>query len=125
MKISRILGAVALVLAIVLIACGIAGNTFRTHDNALANRYQEAVEHEASIQKHADSAQKTAPSAVKKAETAIKQTDTAVKDAQEALNTVTALYEGYQAGSISEDVVDRLLDTSKAIESDTESLKAF
>ncbi len=125
MKISRILGAVALVLAIVLIACGIAGNTFRTHDHALANRYQEAVEHEASIQKHADSAQKTAPSAVKKAETAIKQTDTAVKDAQEALNTVTALYEGYQAGSISEDVVDRLLDTSKAIESDTESLKAF
>lgn len=125
MKLSRILGAIALVLAIALIATGIIGNTFRSDDHALAQDYQAAVAHEASIQKHADSAQKTAPSAVKKAETALKQTDTAVKEAAETLETVTALYDGFRAGKINEEVADRLMDASRAIEEDLEELKVF
>ncbi len=125
MKLSRILGAIALVLAIALIATGIIGNTFRSADHALAQDYQAAVAHEASIQKHADSAQKTAPSAVKKAETALKQTDTAVKEATETLETVTALYDGFRAGKINEEVADRLMDASRAIEEDLEELKVF
>jgi len=125
MKISRILGAVALVLAIALIATGIVGNTFRSGDHALAKDYQEAVSHEASIQKHADSAQKTAPSAVKKAETAIKKTDAAIKEADETFKTVTSLFEGFESGKINDEVVDRLMDASKAIEDDLEELKVF
>ena len=93
MKLSRILGIVALALAIVLIAAGIAGNTFRSADHALAVFYQDAVKHEASIQKHADSASKTAPSAIKKAETAVKQTDSAIKEANSAFETIKMLSE--------------------------------
>ena len=122
MKISRILGIVALVLAIVLIGTGILGNTFRSADHALAKKYQEAVAHKSNIQKHADAAAKTAPSAIKKAETAVKQTDAAIKEVAGAFKTVSALYEGYQAGKISEDVVDRLLNASKAIEEDIEEI---
>ena len=125
MKLSRILGAVALVLAIALIAAGIAGNTFRNGDHALAEEYRNAVAHEASIQKHADSAQKTAPSAVKKAETAVKQTDAAVKEAAETLEKVTALYEGYKAGKINEEVIDSLMGASASIEADLEALSVF
>ena len=53
MKLSRILGAVALVLAIALIATGIVGNTFRSGDHALAKDYQEAISHEASTSQSA------------------------------------------------------------------------
>lgn len=125
MKLSRILGAVALIVSIALIAAGIVGNTFQTADHALAVRYKDAVSHEASIQKHADSAAKTAPSAVKKAETAIKQTDAAIKEATETLKTVQALYDGYQAGSINDEVVDSLLNAAKGISEDLSGLKAF
>ncbi len=125
MKISRILGIVALVLTIMLIGSGILGNTFTSADHALAKKYQEAVAHKSNIQKHADAAAKTAPSAIKKAETAVKQTDAAIKEVAGAFKTVSALYEGYQAGKISEDVVDRLLNASKAIEEDIEEIKIF
>lgn len=125
MKVSRILGAVALVLAVVLIAAGIAGSTFKSSDNALANSYKDAVNHEASIKKHADSASKTAPSAIKKAETAVKQTDSAIKEAASALETVSGLYEGYLSGAINDETVDALLGASEKTLSDAGALKAF
>ena len=122
--IARILGMLALILAIALIGTGILGSFFRDEGNRFNGIYADALNHQAKNKLHADSASKTAPSAVKKAESAEKQATSAVTAIEASLNNANTLYEGYLAREVSDTLITTLYKAAETISTNMDQLVA-
>ena len=103
MKASKIIGIIAFVLALIVLAAGIAGGLTRGGE-----ALREATARAASIDAHKKAVDKTAPSAAKKVETAVSGVQSAVTDVEEALENIRQLDTQFASASTGDEVLDAL-----------------
>ncbi len=103
MKTSKIIGIIALVLALIVLASGIVGRLTRGSD-----ALREAAAQASAIEAHQRAVSKTAPAAVKKADTAASGAQSAAADAEKALENIRQLDERFAGESTGDKVIDAL-----------------
>lgn len=93
MKKTKLLGIIAIVLALVVLCAGIVGSGLDKNGGALGEKFAAAQETHAQILAHGKAAEKTAPSAAKKAAAAQSAAQSAEEKAQQAYDDMIALDE--------------------------------